>query len=121
MIAMSNNNVLTLDDVPERDFFQGDFQDDFDCNYDYSMNKGNTPLNDVQIKMLITIYKYNLNQNIIGRKILLESFRDNYNLSEYAIRKNLSYLENLGYISLSRGKVGIILTELGKNYIKLSK
>lgn len=121
MIAMSNNNVLTSDDVPERDFFQGDFQDYFDCTYDYSMNKSNTPLNDVQSKMLITIYKYNLNQNIIGRKILLESFRDKYNLSEYAIRKNISYLENLGYISLSRGKVGIVLTELGKNYIKLSK
>ena len=121
MIAMSNNNVLTSDDVPEQDFFQDDFQDDLDCTYDYFMNKSNAPLNDIQCKMLIIIYKYNLNRNIIGRKILLESFRDNYNLSEYAIRKNISYLENLGYISLSKGKVGIVLTELGKNYIKLSK
>ena len=119
MIAISNSNVLTSDDVPEQEFFQTDLQNDFYYSYDYSINKINKDLNDIQIKILITIYEYNLRNNIIGRKILLETFQDSYNLSEYAIRKNLSYLENLGYISSSRGKVGIILTELGKNYISL--
>lgn len=85
------------------------------------MNKSHNPIDNIQSEMLITIYKYNLNRNIIGRKILLESLGYKYNLSEYSIRKNLSYLENLGYISLSKGKIGIVLTELGKNYIKLSK
>ncbi|MEG1409576.1 MAG: sigma 54-interacting transcriptional regulator [Terrisporobacter sp.] len=117
MIAMSNSNVLTLEDVPERDFFQGSFEDDLAYTFMEFVDESRDQLNDLQIKILILIYKYNLNRNIIGRKILLQSLGSHYNLSEYAIRKNLSYLETLNYISTSKGKVGIVLTELGRKYL----
>ena len=114
MLAMADGNILDIEDVPSFEFFQYEPEDSLYAQCDLKQDG----ISSIQNRLLKIIYDYNINNKIVGRKLLYDILNEDYNISEYNIRKNLSYLEELNYITSSRGKVGIVLTNKGKKYIK---
>lgn len=114
MLAMADGNILDVEDVPSFEFFQYEPEDSLCAQCDLKQDS----ISSIQNRLLKIIYDYNINNKIVGRKLLYDILNEDYNISEYKIRKNLSYLEELNYITASRGKVGIVLTNKGKEYIK---
>lgn len=115
MLAVRTNNTLTLEDLPDRKFFEEEIEDFMEDNSLYFPNEiVNKDLNAI----LQAIGKIQSKNEIAGReKIKSTLLESGYSISEYKIRTGLEELFNNGFINKERGKHGVRLTRKGSNYI----
>lgn len=109
MLAVSKDNYLKMDDLPQRDFFQQN------SDKKNSLKKNCNELDEELSFILKTVYEFRKNHKKIGRKSLaVESQKAGFNLTVNQIRYRLNKLEEMGYIDKKKGPVGTVLTKKGK-------
>jgi transcriptional regulator with PAS, ATPase and Fis domain len=102
MLAISESDILTLEDIPE-----GTFRIDL---------KTEKKISDIESFLMNLINDFHAQGIIAGRERLSqECARADKMLSISQIRRYLSLLENKGYIEKEHGHYGVMLTEEGKN------
>lgn len=109
MLAIRTNDILTMSDLPDRNFFEEsllipkciELQEQLSNEFINILNS------------IHTLQKQNISA---GRekisKLLSES---GYDITVSQVRSKLDFLENQGYIVKRRGRKGTQLTELGYN------
>lgn len=75
---------------------------------------------DYELKTILEeIYKYQNKNIVIGRRFLSEALRDKgLNFSEQTIRTKLNHLQDLDFITKSKGKSGTKITSRGIEWLK---
>lgn len=126
MLAVRTSDELTVADLPNENFFKSvDFNcdnlkvEDPVCHWNSAINS-EIFLNDEQRYFLETIFKFINEDKAVSRKTLSEqSFLGKYKRSENQVRRILNQLQDKKLIEMSKGRRGIILTEIAyKTIIK---
>lgn len=129
MLAIRSGNVITIDDLPDINFFENsDSKSDTISSYSAALDnvdKINERASltvdylDREVEyILMQVHKFNNEKITIGRKILSEeSKKNNFNMSEAMVRTRLERLERKGLIIKDKGKKGTCLTDLGKKVV----
>lgn len=114
MLAVRTNNELTLNDLPDRNFFE---EDTIKTTEDpYKRNKTEKLNNEIEV-ILKSIGNFQNNNIVAGRVKIAEKMNElGYEVTQSEIRTKLQELEKEGYIKRIAGKKGVILTQLGINY-----
>lgn len=135
MLAIRSDNVITIDDLPDINFFENNVSKS-DTISSYSAALDNVDKINERASLtvdyldrelehiLMQVYKFNNEKVIIGRKIIAEESRkNNINMSEAMVRTRLERLERKGLIVKDKGKKGTCLTDLGRKIVlkKLNK
>ncbi len=135
MLAVSDDNYLNLEDIPDPGFFQIGSQeksrvfDDSTGLEDSAVVKGspgyakslaglNNDLNKEELYILKKIKEIRAEGDLVGRKTLAESLKGSeYELTEYQVRNRLVNLEDKGYLERKRGRHGTLLSGKAKKLL----
>lgn len=73
----------------------------------------------IRFQIAYIVRDYNESGHILGREALLKTLQENQagQMTMYALRKRLSYMEAEGLLQIGRGKAGIRLTKKGRQWI----
>lgn len=118
MLAVRNGNMLTVSDLPDRNFFEESLYKFYNGNESNELNN----LNGDFTRILMCIYDLH-NQNIAaGREKIAQMLSEQgYELTSSQVRSRLETLEKQGYILKKRGRHGTVLTEVGLNCLNRIK
>ncbi|MFT9494823.1 sigma 54-interacting transcriptional regulator [Anaerosolibacter sp.] len=113
MLAVCEDDVIKLNDIPEASFFQIKLFDRFQQqDEDEIENLGNP---EELYFILNMLYGSMLSHQLLGRKQIAQMARENgLNLTEPQVRQRMNILEEHGYLLKSKGKAGTKLTKKGK-------
>lgn len=113
MLAVCEDDVIKLNDIPEASFFQIKLFDRFQQqDEDEIENLGNP---EELYFILNMLYESMLSHQLLGRKQIAKMARENgLNLTEPQVRQRMNILEEHGYLLKSKGKAGTKLTKKGK-------
>ncbi|WP_300303481.1 sigma 54-interacting transcriptional regulator [Anaerosolibacter sp.] len=113
MLAVCEDDVIKLNDIPEDSFFQIKLFDRFQQqDEDEIENLGNP---EELYFILNMLYESMLSHQLLGRKQIAQMARENgLNLTEPQVRQRMNILEEHGYLLKSKGKAGTKLTRKGK-------
>ncbi len=115
MLAVKESNTLTLKDIPDRGFFYGDL----DCEYDVDQKIPYDYIGEEELFILKRINQLSKKGKIVGRELLSrETAGTKYEMTKYQMRGRLDKLEQWGLIIKKRGRHGTVLTDKGKRIIK---
>lgn len=115
MLAVRTVDVLTLNDLPDRKFFEEDMLNVVDeprvINETYNLND--------EMRNILKSIKILQNNNITaGRAKITEKLNElGYDITQSQTRTRLDILKKMGFINKKRGKQGTALTEKGINCI----
>lgn len=112
MLAVREGDILTVKDIPHRNFFQKkDNETEEKPYYEEMLEKD-------QIFILKKIYELNRSGKTAGREILAKmSEGTDYKMTQYEIRGRLDKLERMGLVTKNRGKRGTRLTNKGEKVL----
>ncbi len=111
MLAVREDNNITLEDIPDKGFFQGVVHYEYDDKNDLDLDKE-------QIFILKKIYYLSKEGEIIGREKLGNlTMRTEYEMTQYQMRSRLDKLERRGLIVKKKGKHGTVLSNKGKKIV----
>lgn len=114
MLAVRNGSVLTVSDLPDRNFFEEALNE---AEY-YEINDSNV-LNGDLVCILKCIKELQDNNVAAGREKISDMLKGyGYGLTSSQVRKRLDILEDKGYLFKKRGRQGTVLTEAGLRYLK---
>jgi len=111
MVALSENQRITMADFPESEFFQENqthqvFQDT------------NTYYSPETLFILNRIHYYNVNHISCGRdKLSQDTETTEFKMTNHQMRTRLQHLMEKGFIEMSKGKKGTLLTDKGLSVI----
>lgn len=109
MLAVREGNVLTVDDIPHKNFFRKKSNDMEEGSYSEEM------LEKDQVFILKKIYELNRSGKTAGREILARmSEGTDFEMTQYEVRGRLDKLERMGLITKDRGKRGTRITSKGE-------
>lgn len=129
MMAVRDSHILTLDDLPDKNFFEDEIYDtfsetnrdehlksnnNFHQNYDYNISSNiDYELLSEDLKLiLITIKDITDSGAYVGREKISQILSENgCNLTPSQIRTKLNILQNKGFVEKSKGKRGTFLTQ----------
>lgn len=114
MLAVRNGDVLTISDLPDRNFFE-ETLNKTNC---YEISDLNN-LSDDSASILKCIKELQSKNIAAGREkvsVMLEEY--GYKLTSSQVRTRLDILEKRGYLFKKRGRQGTVLTDLGLKYLK---
>ncbi len=116
MLAVKNGNVLTVSDLPDRNFFEETLNETNSCEISSSS------LSDDLISILKCIKDLQDNNVAAGREKISHMIdKYGYNLTSSQVRTRLDILEKQGYLFKKRGRQGTVLTESGLKLVNLSE
>ncbi|RKD33511.1 sigma 54-interacting transcriptional regulator [Thermohalobacter berrensis] len=108
MLAVRDNNYITLKDIPDRGFFKRRTTS-FDINIE---------LDEEQKFILKKIYELNKQGKVVGREKLAKTTKGTqYEMTKYQMRGRLDKLERMGLIIKKKGKHGTILSNKGEQIL----
>jgi RIO-like serine/threonine protein kinase len=119
MLAVRENNHLTINDLPSKTFFQNSLDPDFQkpLNIYTDVN-----LSDELMFILTHISKLNSEDVIVGRENLSElSKGTQYEMTVSQMRNRLEKLERMGFVDRKKGKYGTKINDNGKNILRLKR
>ncbi len=113
MLAVRTTDTLTLDDLPDKKFFEEEVgEDKCDLDYEFKILSGEL------LSILNMIKKLEDNNINASREKITKALNDiGIDVTENKIRTKLNYLEEYGYITKNRGKKGTVLTRKGLGYL----
>ena len=113
MLAVRTTDTLTLDDLPDKKFFEEEVgEDNCDSDYEFKILSGEL------LSILNMIKKLEDNNINASREKITKALNDiGIDVTENKIRTKLNYLEEYGYITKNRGKKGTVLTRKGLGYL----
>ena len=108
MLAVSEGDHLTVDDLPETFKHSKKQQEPTD----------ESVLTEEELFILKAIATFERQKEPCGReKLAAYSMGTPFGLTKYQMRHRLEQLEAMGYVTLGRGKVGVHLSEEGRVYL----
>lgn len=113
MLAVREGNILTVNDIPHRNFFQkrSNELEKEESNYEEELEED-------QIFILKKIHELNKSGKTAGREKLAKlSEGTDFKMTQYEIRGRLDKLERMGLITKDRGKRGTRLTNKGEKIL----
>jgi len=114
MLAVKDNNVITLNDMPSSSFFQVREKGESIV----SNNERNIVLSDEQIFIIKKINELCKLGELVGReRLAYETIGTKYNMTAYQMRTRLNRLELMGLIRKEKGKRGTVLSEVGRQML----
>lgn len=113
MLAVCEDDVIRLSDIPEASFFQIKLLDREDRKEEEEIeNLGNT---EELYFIICALYQGMLENCLIGRKQIAQKAKEKgHHLTEPQIRQRMNILEEHGYLVKSKGRAGTKLTKKGK-------
>ncbi|RXT06236.1 sigma 54-interacting transcriptional regulator [Ammoniphilus sp. CFH 90114] len=123
MLAVCEQDVMTLRDLPAEGFFQRSPMKPAVVDYTVSPFQAELSADEeVLLSILSTIQELNHAGQAAGRKkIADESGSWRHQLSEQQIRHRMNTLEERGWIVKSKGRSGTKLTQAGVDYLRAQK
>jgi hypothetical protein len=120
MLAVSDDNCLTLEDIPDPGFFQIGKENDLN-----NLTEGPVDneiiindLNNEELFMLKKIKEARAEGKLVGRKTLADRLEGSeYELTEYQVRNRLGNLEAKGYLERKRGRHGTVLSKKARKLL----
>ena len=113
MLAVREGNILTVNDIPHRNFFQkrSNELEKEESNYEEELEED-------QIFIMKKIHELNKSGKTAGREKLAKlSEGTDFKMTQYEIRGRLDKLERMGLITKDRGKRGTRLTNKGEKIL----
>ncbi|RSK27185.1 AAA family ATPase [Bacillus sp. HMF5848] len=121
MLAVCDGNVITVQDIPNKEFFQNNTIITTQQKLQKSIathSMSSTHDKNELIRILQTILNMNeAGQPASRKKIELESQSWSTPLTNQQVRHRLNILEEKEYITKGRGRAGTMITETGKRYL----
>ena len=126
MLAVCDDFSITMKDIPNESFFQRGIYHTLSIPEALPPApppaKESLPEDDDLQFILQTIHEYQKKAEAIGRKKIAEHSQSRpFPLSEQQIRKRMDTLEQLGYITKSKGRGGTKLTRDGLHHLSTTK
>lgn len=116
MLAVRNGNVLTVSELPDRNFFEEELNE-ANC---YEISDSNN-LSGALISILKCIKELQDNNVAAGREKISDMLKEyGYSLTSSQVRTRLDVLEKQGYLFKKRGRQGTVLTESGLKYVTMN-
>lgn len=118
MLAVRESNILTLSDLPSREFFE---EETIRTNDNFGIDKLNNcnNLNNESISILKVIQELQMQNLAAGRVKISEMLNESgYSITSTQVRTRLNTLEEQGYVTKKRGRQGTYLTALGAAILK---
>ncbi|WP_281658099.1 sigma 54-interacting transcriptional regulator [Halobacillus sp. Cin3] len=113
LLTVSEGDTITIDDLPDADFFQRPKK---------NTKRETTSLVDDHLNKKVLSVVLSLNEALINasRKKILEklSAEESIPLSEQQVRRVLTELKERGFVTIKRGRAGTQITEAGADYIR---
>jgi len=114
MLAVKEGNLMTLEDIPHKGFFQ----DAVIEQAKYKNINEEICLDEEQKFILKMIYELNKDNKIVGRELLSEAMTGSkYEMTKYQMRSRLDKLDRLGLIIKKKGRHGTVLSNKGKEIL----
>lgn len=120
LLAVCEDDVITVRDIPDAGFFQIKLFDKLhEQDEDEIENLGNS---EELYFILGTLHESTLNHQLVGRKQMAQMAKEKgLMLTEPQIRQRMNILEEHGYLLKSKGRAGTKLTKKGKRIVEKQK
>lgn len=118
MLAVRESDVLDVCDLPDTSYFGTLSEDKIYDAFRENYRETEVYLNDEQLYFLEMIHRFVKQDKAVSRVTLSdESLKGSHKRSENQVRRILKQLDELGVISLSKGRKGVSLTAIGDQMI----